>query len=179
MWLVAFVRLLGALAECLQALKHNSQCCLLCTSLAWSDRNAPWLRPLQLRLPDFIHFSYCSLTVSTSACCSLIVSASAAAPQVHLLAITHTQYIVLGIISTKIVHHYCIPSPQTSRFCYGHTQTFKILMYWCMHAFMGVCKMQRCSFLFVFLIEGVSEYALIFFPLQWRVWVQLITMTWL
>ena len=36
-----------------------------------------------------------------------------------------------------------------------------------MHAYMGVCKMQRCSFLFVFLIEGVSEYALIFFPLQW------------
>jgi len=28
-------------------------------------------------------------------------------------------------------------------------------------------------------IERVSEYALIFFPLQWRVWVQLITMTWL
>ena len=29
----------------------SSQCCLLCTSLAWSDQNAPWLRPLQLLLP--------------------------------------------------------------------------------------------------------------------------------
>jgi len=38
-----------------------------------------------------------------------------------------------------------------------------------MHAYMGVCEMRRCSFLFAFLIERVSEYALIIFPLQWRV----------
>jgi len=95
----------------------------------------------QLLLPNFIRFNYCSLTVSAPACCSPIVSASAAAPRVHLLVITHTQYIVPGIISTKIVHHYCCPSPQ-------------ILMYWCIHAYMVVCKMRRCSSVCVFNWEG-------------------------
>jgi len=80
--------------------------------------------------PDCILFSCCSptssacsLTVSTSACCSLMVSASAAASWVHLLVITHTQYIVPGIISTKIARHYCIPSLQISHFCYIRTHT--------------------------------------------------------
>ena len=198
MWLVAFVCLLGALAECLQALKHNSQCCLLCTSLAWSDRMhsdcvlfsccsptssasaavpwlyplqlaAPWLCPLQLLLPDCVHFGCCSLIVSASAAVPWLYPLQLAAPwlyplqlvalRVRLLVITHTQHIVPGIISTKIVHHYCSHSLKLpASVTYGHTQAFKILMYWCMHAYMGVCKMQRCcSSLFAFLIERVSE----------------------
>ena len=46
---------------------------LASASLAWSDRTAPRLRPLQLLLPNCIRFSCCSPTAPASACCSRIV----------------------------------------------------------------------------------------------------------
>ena len=72
--------------------------------LAWSDQTAPWLRPLQLLLPE-------SLTASSSACCS---SSASACYHTHAVQI---------LISTKVACHYCSSSPWTYHFWYA--QTFK------------------------------------------------------
>ena len=67
---------------------------LVSTSLAWSDRTLPWLRALQLLLPDCICFSCCSPIASVSAC--------------YLI---HT---VQSTVSTKVAHHYHSPAPWIS-----------------------------------------------------------------
>ena len=76
-------------------------CFNCCSPIASASAAAPWLRPLQLMLPDWICFN-CSPIVSTSTaapwlrplrlllpdcfrfdCCSPIASASTAAPRLH------------------------------------------------------------------------------------------------
>jgi len=69
----------------------NAPCALVSlasTSLAWSDRPVPQLRPLQLLLPDCVLFS-----------CS-------AAARVHPLVITHMQYKYNKPTHTIQIYHY-------------------------------------------------------------------------
>jgi len=77
---------------------------LASTSLTWSNQTVAWLCPIQLLLPDCI-----------------------AAPRVRP---HHTH--AIKSISTKVVRHYCSPTPCELSTSVTHTDThaFKILMYW-------------------------------------------------
>jgi len=94
---------------CCSPIASPSACC---SPIVTTSAAAPRLCPLQLLLPDCVCFS----------CCSSTASSSAAAPRVHASACYHT-HTVQSIISTKVAHHYCSPTPQISHFFYTHTHS--------------------------------------------------------